>query len=172
MKYIIDIPDDRIGDFVGSTHLLMPYFLAGHKGHHDTGLALRPYTEPDLSPLVDEAVEAIENEVWELADYMCRMSQDEKSRCFGFSYPSEVTTNLTYQEAKSLFEKWMEFNVGDEVIHNGKIKTVLCVFIGQLTLCDSDGHTYYVKREDDNIKKTGRHFPEVGQLLEKMREEE
>ena len=46
-KYVIEIPDDRIGDFVGNTHLLMPYTMAGHKGHHDTGLEMTPYTEPD-----------------------------------------------------------------------------------------------------------------------------
>ena len=47
-KYIIEIPDDKIQDFVGSTHFLMPYIMAGHIGHHDTGLPIEPYTEPDL----------------------------------------------------------------------------------------------------------------------------
>ena len=54
MKYIIDIPDDRICDFVGSTHLLMPYTMAGHKGHHDTGLELMPYTDIDIKEKAEE----------------------------------------------------------------------------------------------------------------------
>ena len=56
-KYIIEIPDDKIGDFVGSTHFLMPYMMAGHIGHHDTGLPIEPYTEPDIDAIRNEAYE-------------------------------------------------------------------------------------------------------------------
>ncbi len=56
-KYIIEIPDDKIADFVGSTHLLMPYSMAGHIGHHDTGLPIELYTEPDLERVRMEAYE-------------------------------------------------------------------------------------------------------------------
>ena len=61
-KYIIDIPDNRVCDYVGSTHLLMPYTTAGHKGHYDTGLNLTPYTEPDR-----KAIEDAQEEAWNLA---------------------------------------------------------------------------------------------------------
>lgn len=54
-KYIIEIPEDKITDFVGSTHFLMPYIMAGHIGHHDTGLPIEPYTEPDLEQVRKEA---------------------------------------------------------------------------------------------------------------------
>ena len=54
-KYIIEIPEDKIPDFVGSTHFLMPYMMAGHIGHHDTGLLIEPYTEPDLEQVRKEA---------------------------------------------------------------------------------------------------------------------
>jgi hypothetical protein len=54
-KYIIEIPDDKIGDFIGSTHFLMPYMMAGHIGHHDTGLSIEPYTEPDLELIKEKA---------------------------------------------------------------------------------------------------------------------
>lgn len=56
-KYIIEIPEDKIADFVGSTHFLMPYMMAGHIGHHDTGLPIEPYTEPDLERVRKEAYE-------------------------------------------------------------------------------------------------------------------
>ena len=65
-KYVVEIPDDKICDFVGSTHLLMPYTMAGHKGHHDTGLSLAPYTEPDRND--------IEDEVWEFATICTKMN--------------------------------------------------------------------------------------------------
>lgn len=56
-KYIIEIPEDKIADFVGSTHFLMPYMMAGHIGHYDTGLPIKPYTEPDLEQVREEAYE-------------------------------------------------------------------------------------------------------------------
>lgn len=54
-KYIIEIPEDKTTDFVGSTHFLMPYMMAGHIGHHDTGLPIEPYTEPDLELIKEKA---------------------------------------------------------------------------------------------------------------------
>ena len=82
---------------------------------------LLPYTEPDRKP--------IEDEVWELADYMCKMSTTERTLCFAFEYPSEVTTNFTFQEAKALFEKWMksenEIHVGDEVTDVDGVKCII-----------------------------------------------
>lgn len=54
-KYIIEIPEDKIADFVGSTHFLMPYMMAGHIGHHDTGLPIKPYTEPNIEQVRKEA---------------------------------------------------------------------------------------------------------------------
>ena len=68
-KYIIEIPEDKITDFVGSTHFLMPYMMAGHIGHHDTGLPIEPYTEPDLGALAKENFER---------GYRQRKAEDEK----------------------------------------------------------------------------------------------
>ena len=105
MKYIIDIPSSQEYSYDKDFKSLDLKF------HDDnfsgmTRFDAEPYTEPDR--------ETIENKVWELADYMCRMSQTEKNLCFGFSYPSEVTTNLSYQEAKSLFEKSLVRIILDE----------------------------------------------------------
>ena len=68
-KYIIEIPEDKITDFVGSTHFLMPYMMAGHIGHHDTGLPIKPYIEPDLGALAKENFER---------GYRQRKAEDEK----------------------------------------------------------------------------------------------
>ena len=74
-KYIIDIPEDRIGDFVGSTCLLMPFTMAKHKGVHNTNLKLTPYTEPDRK--------AIEDEVWEFVRIITDMTEKQRIECFG-----------------------------------------------------------------------------------------
>ena len=98
MKYIIDVPNQDYS-YDKTLHTLKLKFYDDNLSC-EVILDAEPYTEPDRK--------SIEDEVWELADYMCKMSTTERCLCFGFSYPSEVTTNLTYQEAKSLFEKWMK----------------------------------------------------------------
>ena len=107
-KYVIEIPDDRACDYVGSTHLLMPYTMAGHKGHHDTGLNLTPYTEPDR-----KAVENAQEEAWEFAgrlyyseEYGGMNNKDFRSAFYGESAES-VALNMSYQEVKSKYEAWM-----------------------------------------------------------------
>ena len=159
MKYIVDVPDNtKQVDAMYLWYPLKSYSLS----------ELEPYTEPDRK--------AIEDEVWELTDRILRMSKKDTEQCFGYIFPTGITVNLSYQEAKSKYETWLkkkdEIKVGDEVIHNDEIKTVLCIFLGRLTLLDSDGHTYYVSIENENIEKTGKHHNEVAELLEKMRGEE
>lgn len=178
-KYIIDVPDKWV-DITNGLHI--PIETGWDMGDFriDTGLKLTPYTEPDLSPLVDEAVETIENEVWELADYMCRMSVQERDLCFGFQLTTEVTANLSYQEAKSKFEAWMkmkdDIRVGDEVIPlDTRYDTMVVTKLwaskgggGRVDAMAGDGKTYNFLKSD--INKTGRHFPEVEELLKKMRD--
>ena len=172
MKYIIDVPNQDYS-YDEMLHTLKLKFYDDNLSC-EVILDAEPYTEPDR--------ECIEDEVWELADYMCRMSQTEKSRCFGFSYPSEVTTNLTYQEAKSMFEKWMksenEIHVGDEVEYESCGEVVKFIVTGVngsrvygfKSPCEYDDVGDYC--DIDGLHKTGRHFPEVAELLEKMRGEE
>lgn len=111
-KYIIDIPEDRIGDFVGSTCLLMPFTMAKHKGVYNTNLKLTPYTEPDR--------EAIENEVWELVGNINSMTEEELLDVYGIYEARYIDDNYTYQEAKAKYDAWKkskeEIRVGDEVI--------------------------------------------------------
>ena len=167
MKYIIDIPSSQEYSYDKDFKSLDLKF------HDDnfsgmTRFDAEPYTEPDR--------ETIENKVWELADYMCRMSQTEKNLCFGFSYPSEVTTNLSYQEAKSLFEKWMEneneIHVGDEIYSDGDYEKAVAMEIhedGSVSVYTKNGHIEHWWNKMRNLKKTGHHFPGVAELLEKMR---
>ena len=170
-KYIIDIPDDRVCDFVGSTNLLMPYEMAGHKGHHNTGLELTPYTETDR--------EVIENEVWGFAKlFMDDMGVDDLEVVNGDTIKRYFA--MTYQEAKAKYEVWKrkkdEIHVGDELKDDGNIRAVVLDIIGE----DYMSYDYEVFTENGIIDgwqkgivvKTGRHFPEVGWLLKRMSEED
>ena len=169
MKYIIDVQDTE-------GHYDSEYEMVTMRVHYgstivDISMDAKPYTEPDRK--------AIEDEVWELADYMGRMSLTERDLCFGFPLPQEVTTNLTYQEAKSLFEKWMEneneIHVGDEIYSDGDYEKAVVMEIpgdGSVSVYTKNGHIEHWWNKMHNLKKTGRHFHEVAELLEKMRGEE
>jgi len=164
MKYIIDIPRELLLKDDG-------YSFSDGNSYCITGKLskLTPYTEPDRK--------AIEDEVWELANYMGRMSLTERDLCFGFPLPQEVTMNLSYNEAKDKFEAWLkqkdEIHVGDEIvgIYSDGEKTP------PLVVLKVEGNYYYgiysktgeYTQGGLNYEKTGRHFDEVAELLEKMR---
>ena len=169
MKYIIDAPSN-LYEICGT--LRVPVKVGeGDLCWYDTYLKAESYTESDRK--------AIEDEVWELADLMGKMSLTERDLCFGFPLPTEVTTNLTYQEAKSLFEKWMEneneIHVGDEIYSDGDYEKSVVMEIhgdGSVSVYTKNGCIEHWWNKMHNLKKTGRHFPEVGELLDRMREEE
>ena len=165
MKYVIEIPSKA--DFVTAYYMEDGLPVMYKSDRIDD---LEPYTEPDRKD--------IEDEVWELADCMCRMGVKERDLCFGFQLTTEVTANLTYQEAKDKFEKWMEneneIHVGDELKDDGNIRAVV------LDIMDEDYVSYEVFTENGIVDewqkgivvKTGRHFDEAEVLLKKMRGEE
>ena len=168
-KYIIDIPEDRIGDFVGSTHLLMPYTMAGHMGHHDTGLELTLYTEPDRK--------TIEDEVWEFVRIITDMTEKQRIECFGGA-SCDLDEYLTYRDAKAKYEEWRkrkdEIHEYDEIISEvpDNKAIIVCIDIwGQWHCINADGSFMVEINQQGYWKKTGRSFPELGDVLKKMREE-
>ena len=90
--------------------------------------------------------------------------------------------NLTYQEAKSLFEKWMEneneIHVGDEVEYPpNKAKGIVVQCHVPDVYAEVDKYAVFTGTSVEYlpiewITKTGRVFPEVAELLQKMRGEE
>lgn len=122
MKYIIDIEKEP---YLQESD---PFFDSGlYRASNfkslvfdQNGLAkLTPYTEPGLNPLVDEAVETIENEVWEFVRTCLVMDGSDFTEAFdSCSYINLL--EYSYQEAKAKFEAWLkqkdELNFGDEII--------------------------------------------------------
>lgn len=169
MKYIIDMPDDAEWiEVYKSKH--SSNSVKCFDGYSVLVHTLTPYTEPDRK--------AIEDEVWEFVDFIIwEMDVEDRDGCFDRKLHSHVFHDYTYQEAKSKYEEWLkqkdEIKVGDEVyITNPNVKDIVTKVKKNgfaYLLCD-DGE-YHVM-EIDSLIKTGRHFPEVAELLEKMREEE
>lgn len=140
-----------------------------------TGLTIIPYIEPDRK--------AIEDEVWEFARRMISISGKEVSEMWGCTTNfGEVMHNTSYQEAKSKYEAWLkqkdEIKVGDEVEYESCGEVVKFIVTGVngsrvygfKSPCEYDDVGDY--SDIDGLHKTGRHFPEVAELLQKMRGED
>ena len=146
-KYIIEIPEDKIADFVGSTHFLMPYMMAGHIGHHDTGLPIEPYTELDLEKVKKEA-------------YQQGYEQGYKD---GYNEPDKG-----------------KIQVGDEVIRHYKSEFAEGDDAPSIFLSEEDGYfrclafngrsIMIAEYPKNQYRKTGRHFPEIAEVLQKIKE--
>ena len=130
-----------------------------------------PYTEPDRK--------SIEDEVWEFLDFLFTgMSPQERYECFNKVFSHMIVSTMSYQEAKAKYEAWLkrkdEINFGDEIISvDDDVKAVMldCADYESIHVMTENGCVERWK-DLDGVKKTGRHFPEVAELLEKMRGEE
>lgn len=165
-KYTIDIPDDttsiraeRVRDYI-TFYKEIPMDK------------LTPYTEPDE----DEIRQKVEQEVWELARTVRRMSISDWGKCFEL-YTLAGIFDLNYSEAKAKYEEWQkqkdEIRVGDEIVVCDETAVVLWLNeygnVGGYVY--SDGKAYINGAGITSFTKTGRHFSEVAELLKKMKEE-
>lgn len=121
------------------------------------------------------------NEAWELArkiggvdnGYSC----GELSDIFGTCSAGYIFDNLTVSETMDAIENSKRIKVGDEVVNKyGWKRVVTNTHInGEVTLMDSNGDFYaYCRAEvnDLDLKKTGRHFPQIEEMLNQMQEDE
>ena len=206
-KYIIEIPDDSIGDFIGSTHFLMPYMMAGHMGSHDTGLPIEPYTEPDLEQVRKEAYDkGYEDgfvaghlkaeksgqsfyeggykrglsDAWEAARKIALMDTETSENVTGYFGLFRIMDNLTASEAIAKIKEYedgkQEIKVGDEV-ENTQTGVKFIVTHqwennrGEQGVSGLNYECSAFSTALDLVRKTGRHFPEIAAVLEKMRGE-
>lgn len=169
MKYIIDVPDTQEITYYTEQKMVCLKVNEGIVAS-EIYIDAEPYTEPDRK--------AIEDEVWHLARTIESMSVGEIMNIFDVREENVpfLCNTRTYQEAKAKYEAWLKqkdetFDTGDEV-YNKEIdsKGVILRRYNSDTLDilwddGSAGETFAIKA----ITKTGRHFPEVAELLEKMR---
>ena len=168
MKYIIEIENEPFGrnDDPFFPHGMDELYRAkGFKSlvFDQDGLdKLTPYTEPDRQD--------IEDEVWATAIKIDIASEDWN------------WNEMTYREAKAEYERWKadreQIHIGDEVEYdyscNDSVKFVVIgtnngMAYGFKYPCETDDVGEYCELED--IRRTGRSFPEIVAVLKKMREE-
>ena len=171
MKYIIDVPSDL---YTVDETLRVPVKVGnGDLSWYNTYIKAEPYTEPDRK--------VIEDEMWDFATAINYMGYDDFVSCFG-GKTEEAVYELSYSEVKAEYEAWKrtkdEIRVGDEVEYKccGKVVKFIItgvsdsIVYGFKSPCGYDDVGEYCDIED--LRKTGRHFPEVAELLKKIRGEE
>jgi len=171
VKYIIDIPDEYENDYISMSPLLGKEFCYPLRNMNKTyviptGLKIEQYTETDRK--------AIEDEVWKFAKKV-RLKEffDDNHNLHPY-----LDCFDSYQDAKAKHEELKkqkdEIRVGDEVEyvedHRKKIVVTSTYSDGWFDAIDSNGYLY-INRNPVMWKKTGRHFPELIELLKKMGEE-
>lgn len=169
MKYIIDIPNGVLW-----IQYVMPTPSGTQNLKSESVLQLEEYTEPDRK--------AIEDEVWNFARRIicpsdcCEDSISKYTEKF-LGIPSHkaraIFKDLSYQEVKSKFEAWLkqkDFCIGDEIrTVDGDMGVVTFVYCDMCDCIWCDGSAGEVISKNE-LKKTGRHFDEIEELLKKMGE--
>ena len=187
MKYIIDIPHK----YVMGTNPRTLMICEGTIGI-STEIELTPYNEPSQKAIDLQHAHDIENvarmnyskgaeDAWDFATSCIDMDGNDFYRCFeddNIYYLTECTCS----EARAKYEAWKkqkdEIRVGDEVIpldtrYDTMVVTKL--WTGEyrdewVDVIASDGKLFSFLKT--SVKKTGRHFPEVEELLKKIKEKE
>ena len=173
MKYIIDVPEDRIHDGVLCAMGIMEDSLDHYL---PTGIKATPYDE-------SEAGKRGQEEAWEFAkkilapsDNSDALTVEDLADCYGTDDAYDVVCGTTFAEASEKYEAWKKqkdgIHVGDE-IYDRRVKGVVThvdnskagVFYPVVA---QSGATYVLSGLE--AKKTGRTFPEVEELLNKLRE--
>lgn len=156
-KYIVDVPDEAISFMDGEMSFFVEPKIKDERRRH---YVLR-IDEEDVSIYAEPDRGAIEDEVWKFVRELIHCNNGKQ---------------LSYQEVKAKYNAWKkrkdEIHVGDEVISTFGDKMVVTHHWNQ-----NDGTTgisgfsadcsglYY---DEIEVEKTGRHFPEVEELLKKL----
>ena len=175
-KYLLEIEENKDGSFAWSN--FAPYTAPdleqvrkeGYKDGYDAGFGRK----------IDASYQEGLSDAWEAARTL--WNTPNRKEIFGHTTFNTVLTTLTAQKTIEKIRQYEQeqekIKVGDEVAFHhddGRPDTeVVVTYIGQDGFIDGmDGRgTQYAHKNPKKWTKTGRHFPEVATILEKMRGEQ
>jgi hypothetical protein len=178
-KYIIEI---------GRLERLYKAFIGAHGKPEITWLSpevdLTPYTEPDIEQVRNEGYQQGLSDAWEAArkiavneDYgglsteaICKIFSTENVYLGLASIFDNFTASEAIEKLKAYEQEKERIQVGDEVITASGKAVVTGVGPVHFEYVCADGSIGY--DEVKNVKKTGRTFPEIAEVLRKMKETE
>ena len=168
----------------------------------DAVINAKPYTEPDLEQVKKEAYEngyragyvkylnkSYEdglNDAWDAAKKIALMDTETSENVTGYFGLFRIMENLTPMQAiekiRQYEQKQEEYHIGDEVIRHYKNEFMEGDDAPSIFLSEEDGNFRCIAFNGRSIiiaeypkhqyRKTGRHFPEIAAVLEKMRGEQ
>ena len=131
-----------------------------------------------------KAIEDAQNQGWKFAnDIINGLNIYERRECFGYGLLPDILNSMSYQEAVDHFETWKTerndlIKVGDEVVYSSNLYNY---DVKGVVLSPETDDEYAVILTSDNfrrivaanteLKKTGRHFSQVTDLLKEMKGE-
>lgn len=192
-KYIIDLNPDC----VEGEYLRIPARIAGEQQWLMTKAALTPYTETDLEHVRKEAYEAGAKssaiviaddkaheayqrglaDAWEAARMIiCEMDYEDCMKIFGGDNRNHIfalSPTTVIEKLKAYEQEQEEIKVGDEVenTQTGVKFIVTHQWKNNRGEQGVSGFNYSCSAFStalDLVRKTGRHFPEIAAVLEKM----
>jgi len=186
-KYIINVPDKWV-DITNGLHIPIETGWDVGDFRIDTGLKLTPYNEPSQKAIDLQHAHDIENvarmnyskgaeDAWEFVREIYKddgLTDKDLQECFGYDLFTTAIMNLSYQEMKAKFDAWKaereQIRVGDEVEICGTIGIVTRVpYLDEERVhYIAKSGTAYCNNSYAEIKKTGRHFGEIEELLKKI----
>lgn len=145
-------------------------------------------TEKDRESSYQLGIEVGRKEAWEAAAKVWSYDHSERRKIFGVNIYSDGAVDIykdftateaieklrTYEEQKKQEEEENKaIHVGDEVIyHDDKGVVVLVANNGKAISIMSANGGWMIRADSENLVKTGRTFPQIAEVLKKMREGE
>ena len=191
-KYIIEIPDNtawlqwvKVSDKDGHVYFdfkdpedLMLYTEpnldavrkeAYDKGYQDATVKIGS----DEQAIAEKAYQKGLNDAWDAARKIFSMDGEVRETLLHNCFFKDIIENISASEAiekiRQHEQEQKDFKVGDEVISDEDIKGVTVDMDDYLLhVLDENGVIQAWPRED--AVKTGRYFPEIAEMLRKMRE--
>lgn len=174
-KYIINLPDDE--------HLISWWTYTGTedgKQHIDFHEVVKtPYKEPDPEAIKQEAYQKGLSDAWDAARKIALSEADGgiqwklKEQWFGKFTIYDIFKDVPAMEAigkiRQYEQEQEEIKVGDEVICRNKTAVVTEKSDKFTRIMYSNGSSYALFTEE--FVKTGRNFPEIAEVLRKMKGE-
>ena len=188
MKFVIDVPEDYIYDGKLRIHDNNVYFPCENHWTN-TKIDMRPYNVPvETIQKYEENIALRKNsyQVWEMIRKISCVSENgmddyDRSEYFGRCNLTDIL-NLPYDEVHELFDNWWEnkhnIHIGDEVLYpdaSGRFVVYVIFPDGYLSGAgykDDDEAASYSYVDPKKVQKTGRYFPEVADVVEKMSKKE
>ena len=127
----------------------------------------------DEQAIAEKAYQKGLSDAWECTRKIAGMHSEERRKIFGqnllqiifgFYSASEAIEKIRQYEQ----EKEEQIQVGDEVISRNKTAVVTEITDRYVRIMYSDGSSYALFSK--GVVKTGRHFPEIAEVLQKMKE--